>query len=112
MDISGLEYPMPRVSGMSFEANQRQVAGTTRFFGVVTDFDPLDFPTKDRQNGRIQIEDEAAGRMRQIPDFPAQQVVHTDDTFSHYTETLLTLHRRASAKNLGGPATHCGGGAA
>ena len=79
MGISGTQEAAPGIPGMPFEANQRMITGTPRLGGVVSNFGSFDFPAKYRQDGRIQIEDETAGRMRQAPDFPAQQIVHTDN---------------------------------
>jgi len=79
MGVSRTQEAAPGIPGMPFEADQRMVTGASGLGGVVSDFGSFDFPAKDWQDSRIQIEDETAGRMRQIPDFPAQQIVHTDD---------------------------------
>ena len=80
MGISGTQEAAPGIPGMAFETDQRMIAGTSGLGGIVSNFGSFYSPAKDRQDSRIQIEDETAGRMRQVPDFPAQQVVHTDDT--------------------------------
>ena len=80
MGIPRTQEAAPGIPGMPFETNQRMITGTPRLGGIVSNFGSFYAPAKDRQDCRIQIEDEAAGRMRQVVDFPAQQVVHTDNT--------------------------------
>ncbi len=80
MSVSRTQEAAPGIPGMSFEANQRVIAGASRLGGIVSHLGSFDIPAKDWQNSRIQIEDEAAGRMREIPDMSAQQVVHMDNT--------------------------------
>lgn len=80
MGVARTQEAAPGIPGMAFEANQRMIAGAPRLGGVVSNLGSFDFPAEDRQDGGVHIEDETAGRMRQAPDFPAQQVVHTDDT--------------------------------
>ena len=81
MGISRTQEAMPGIPGMPFEANQRLIAGTSGFGGVVSNLGSFDFPAKERQNGGVQIENETAGRMRQIPDISAQQIVNPDNSF-------------------------------
>ena len=80
MGIPGTQDAAPGIPGMPFEANQGLVAEASGFDEIVSNLGSFYSPAKDRQDCRIQIEDEAAGGMRQVPDFPAQQVVHTDNT--------------------------------
>ena len=81
MGISRTQEAMPGIAGMAFETNQGMITGTSRFGGVVSNLGSFDFPAKERQDSRIQIEDETAGRMRQAPDLPAQQIVNPDNSF-------------------------------
>ena len=81
MDIPWTQHTMPGISGMSLEANQRMVAGAPGLGGIVSNLDSFDFPAKHWQDGGIQIEDETAGCVWQIPDFLMQEVVNLDDIF-------------------------------
>ena len=80
MSVAGTQDAAPGIPGMPFEANQGLVAGTSGFDRVVSYFGSFYSPAKEWQDSRIQIEDETAGRMREIPDMPVQQIVHTDNT--------------------------------
>ncbi len=79
MSIPWAQKPMPGISRMCLEANQRVIAGASRLLRVVADLGSSDIPAEDRQDCRIQIEDKTAGRMRPVQDFSAQQVVRTDN---------------------------------
>jgi len=81
MDIPWTQHTRPCVSAVSFETNQRMIAGTSRLSGIVSNFGSFDFPAKDWQDGGIQIEDETAGCVWQIPDFLMQEVVNLDNIF-------------------------------
>jgi len=81
MGISRTQKAMPGISGMSFETNQRMIAGTSRFGRVVSYFGSLYFPAEDRQDGRIQIEDETRAWTGEDEHLFAQEVVDTDDAF-------------------------------
>jgi hypothetical protein len=66
---------------MSFETDQRIVAGSSRLSGIVANLGLFYLPAKDWQDSRIQIEDKTAGYVWQIPDSLMQEVVNPDDFF-------------------------------
>jgi len=76
MSISGSQDAMPAIPASAFETNQWMITRTSGLFGIVSDFGFFDLPAEHRQNGGIEIEDQAAGISSELPNSLAQRVVN------------------------------------
>lgn len=78
--ISRTQHPMPGISAVALETDQRIITGPLWFFGTVTHFGPLNPPAKDWQNSRIQIEDQTCANFGKSEHLFAQEIVYPDDS--------------------------------
>jgi len=81
MGISRTQNPMPDIPAVSFETDQRMVAGAAGLFGVVSDSGPFYFPAKDWQDSRVQIENETSGDSGCPLNRIAQRIVQPHEAF-------------------------------
>ena len=87
--VAGSQNSVPESPRASFEAKQGMIARASRLLGIVTDFGFLNFPAEQRQNGRIQIQNHAAGSPGHFVNRIAQRIVQPPQAFDLLSRQTL-----------------------